>query len=46
MKKKVGPVLSHRGFRRNVEVTANPKIIAIRKQAEVLAERIKKEKEW
>ena len=38
--------LSHREFKRNYEPTANPRIVAIRQQAEVIAERIKKEKEW
>jgi len=41
MKKK--PVLSHREFKRNYEATANPKIVTIRQQAEIVAKRIKKE---
>jgi hypothetical protein len=40
MKKK--PVLSHKEFKRDYEATANPKILAIRQQAEIVAKKIKK----
>lgn len=37
------PILSHREFKRNCIATENPRIVFIKKQAEGLAKRIKKE---
>ena len=42
MAKKIKP-LSHREFKRNYEPTSNPRIVAIRQQAEIIAKKIKKE---